>query len=295
MSLTLVDAAKLATDVLVQGVIETVVKDSDVLARLPFADIVGNSLSYNRENAAASAAFYSVGDTWTESTPTLTNVTTALVILGGDADVDNYIRQTRSNVQDIEAAILELKAKAVRHKFEDTFINGAVATDAKSFDGIDTLSTTGQTVEMATNGAALTVAKLDTMIDLIMGGKPDLLLMSKRSRRKLKALRIAGGSVLESDTDSYGKRLNFYDGIPIGVSDWISDAQTHGNTTTNSTIYAMSFGEGALLGLQGGGGMQVERLGSLETKDATRTRIKWYISLALLSTLKLAKLTGVQD
>ena len=44
-----------------------------------------------------------------------------------------------------------------------------------------------------------------------------------------------------------------------------------------------------------GGGMQVERLGSLETKDATRTRIKWYISLALLSTLKLAKLTGVRD
>jgi hypothetical protein len=38
----------------------------------------------------------------------------------------------------------------------------------------------------------------------------------------------------------------------------------------------------------------VERVGSLETKDATRTRIKWYSSLALFNALKLARLTGVR-
>lgn len=295
MALTLAEGAKLSNDILLQGVIETVVYDSDVLSRLPFIDIVGNGLTYNRENAAASAAFYSVGDTWVESTPTLTQVTAALVILGGDADVDNYLRQTRSNIQDIEAAILQLKAKAVQQKFDDTFINGDDTVDAKSFDGIDVACTSGQTVSMGTNGATLTLAKLDEMIDKVMGGKPELLLMSKRSRRKLKALRIAGGSVLESDMDAFGRRVNFYDGIPIGVSDWISDAATVGSSSDCSTIYAMSFGEGALAGLQGGGGMQVEKIGSLETKDATRTRIKWYVSLALFSTLKLAKLTGVRD
>jgi hypothetical protein len=41
--------------------------------------------------------------------------------------------------------------------------------------------------------------------------------------------------------------------------------------------------------------LQVERLGSLETKDATRTRVKWYVSLALFSTVKAAMLTGVRD
>jgi hypothetical protein len=38
----------------------------------------------------------------------------------------------------------------------------------------------------------------------------------------------------------------------------------------------------------------VERVGSLEQKDASRSRIKWYTSVALFNTLKLAKLVGVR-
>ena len=126
MALTLTEAAKLSNDLLLAGVIESVIKESPVLQELPFIEITGNSLTYNRENAAPTAAFFDVGDTWTESTPTFTQVTTALAILGGDADVDNYLKTTRSNIQDLEAAVIELKAKAVRDKFEDTFINGDV-------------------------------------------------------------------------------------------------------------------------------------------------------------------------
>ena len=72
MALTLTEAAKLSNDVVLQGVIETVVKESPVLSLLPFIDMVGNALTYNRENAMASAAFFDVGDTWSESTPTFT-------------------------------------------------------------------------------------------------------------------------------------------------------------------------------------------------------------------------------
>ena len=109
-----------SNDVLLEGVIETVINDSPVLHRLPFIEIVGNGLTYNRQNVAATAAFSAVGDTWAESTPTFTQITTALTILGGDADVDNYVARTRNNVQDIEAAVVQLKAKAVQQKFDDT-------------------------------------------------------------------------------------------------------------------------------------------------------------------------------
>jgi hypothetical protein len=34
------------------------------------------------------------------------------------------------------------------------------------------------------------------------------------------------------------------------------------------------------------GGLAIERVGSLETKDAIRTRIKWYSSLALRARLR---------
>src|SRR5512135_324098 len=129
MALTLAEAAKLSNDLVLQGVIETVVQDSPILQTLPFIEITGNGLTYNRENAAATAAFFAVGDTWNESTPTFTQITTSLTIVGGDADVDNYLLTTRSNIQDLQSAVIRLKAKAVRQKFEDTFVNGDTGVD----------------------------------------------------------------------------------------------------------------------------------------------------------------------
>jgi hypothetical protein len=68
-----------------------------------------------------------------------------------------------------------------------------------------------------------------------------------------------------------------------------------GTSTDCSTIYALKFGEDGLAGLTSPGGLQIERVGSLETKDATRIRVKWYVALALFNSLKLAKLIGVRD
>ncbi len=294
MALTLAEGAKLSNDVLLEGVIETVVKDSPVLQRLPFIEIVGNRLTYNRENAAATAGFFAVGESWTENTPTFTQVTVALSILGGDADVDNYIASTRNNVQDLEAAVVALKAKAVQEKFEETFILGDTGTDADSFNGIAALCAAGQTLSMGVNGAALTLAKLDELVDTVRGGKPEMLLMSRRTRRELTTLaRSSGSGVVEQKRDEFGRMVQFYDGVPIGVSDYIPDDQTQGTATDASTIYALTVGEGALVGLTGPGGLQVERVGSLESKDATRVRVKWYVSLALFNELTLARLIGV--
>ena len=294
MALTLAEAAKLSNDVLLTGVVETIIKDSPVLQRLPFVEIVGNGLTYNRENAAATAAFFDVGDTWTESTPTFTQVNTTLKIMGGDADIDNFLIATRSNIQDLEAAVLQLKAKAVRQLFETTFVTGDATGNPKSFDGLDKLCDPTQAISMGTNGATLTLDKLDELVDAVKGGKPDILLMSRRSRRSVTKLARTSGSFLEADRDEFGQMLQFYDGIPLGVSDFISDAQTQGTSTDCSVIYAFQVGEGALSGLTAPGGLTVERVGSLETKDATRTRIKWYSTLALFNVVKLARLTGVR-
>ena len=294
MALTLAEAAKLSNDIVLQGVIETIVQDSPILQVLPFIEITGNGLTYNRENAAAAAAFFDVGDTWSESTPTFTQITTSLTIVGGDADIDNYLLTTRSNIQDLQAAVIRLRAKAVQQKFEDTFVNGDTSVDTKSFDGIDKLTTGGQIATMGANGATPTLAKLDELIDLVKGGPPALLVMSKRTRRALNTLARSSGNFLQTDRNEFGQMVQYYDGVPIGVSDYISDAKTVGTSADCSTIYAMQLGEGALAGLTAPGGLTVETIGSLETKDATRTRVKWYVSIALFNTLKVAKLTGVR-
>jgi hypothetical protein len=302
MALTLTEGAKLSEDVLLKGVIETIVKDSPVLQQMPFIDVVGNSLRYNRENALPTVDFYAVGDTWNESTPTFTEKTASLTILGGDADVDNYLQQTRSNIKDIQAAVIELKAKALRHKFEETFIYGDGTSN--TFEGlrslIDCTAASDQVVTMGTTGATLTLAKLDELIDAVKGGKPDLLLMSRRSRRKLANLMRALGSI-EVSQNEFGNFVQLYNGIPVGVSDWILDTHTLSSDYETaviggacSTIYALQFGEGAVCGLQNKG-IQAEHIGELETKDATRTRLKWYVSMADFSVVKRAALIGVND
>jgi hypothetical protein len=235
-----------------------------------------------------------VGDTWSEDTPTFTQQTATLKVMGGDADIDNFLKSTRSNIQDLEASVVQIKARAVRALFDDTFINGNVSTNAKSFDGLARLTIAGQTVSMGNDGASLSLTKLDELVDAVKGGKPDLLLMSRRTRRSLNVLARTSGTFLEADRDEFGGMLQFYDGIPIGINDYISDAQTQGANSDCSVVYAMQFGDDALSGLTAPGGLEVERVGSLETKDASRIRVKWYASLALFNTVKLAKLTGVR-
>ncbi len=306
MALTLAEASKLSNDVLLQGVVETIVKDSPILQELPFVEIVGDGLTYNQEKTLPGIDFYDVGDTWAESAPTFEQKSAQLKIMGGDADVDNFLKTTRSNIQDLEAAVVELKAKALRDKFEETFIYGDATANPKQYDGLRALIDTGtagdQVIAAGASGATLTLSMLDELIDAVKGGKPDIMLMSRRSRRKINALVRAAGSMMEADRDKWGNFVQFWDGIPIGVNDWILDthvvsgsvetATTGGNC---SAIYALQMGEGALCGLTSPGHLTVEPIGSLETKDATRTRIKWYVSLALFSSIKAAALIGVQD
>ncbi len=306
MALTLAEASKLSNDLLMQGVVETIVKESPILQKLPFVEIVGNGLTYNRENTLPNIDFYDVGDTWAESTPTFTQVTANLKIMGGDADVDNFLKATRNNIQDLEAAVVELKAKALQQKFEDVFIYGDSSVNAKQFDGlrkvINTSAAGPQVIAMGATGAALTLAKLDELIDAVKGGKPDMLLMSRRSRRKLNALVRTAGGMIQTEQDKWGNFVQLWDGVPIGVNDWILDTHVlSGSVETattggaNSTIYAVQLGEGALCGLTSPGFLQAEPIGSLESKDASRTRVKWYVSLALFSSIKAAALIGVQD
>ena len=62
MAITLAEAAKLSDDILLKGVIETIIKDSPVLQVLPFIEIVGNGLTYNREKTLPGVAWYDVNE-----------------------------------------------------------------------------------------------------------------------------------------------------------------------------------------------------------------------------------------
>jgi len=287
MALLLADAGRLTQDQFTQGVIETIIIESQIIQMLPFVDVVGSALVYNQEATTGSASWYAVDDTWTEAATTVTQKTTTLKILGGDVDVDNFLQQTYRNPNDLRAEVIAEKAKAVAYAFNDAFFNGTGLTNQPT--GIFNLVTAGQT--LALGGAVYSLDLLDQLIDLVKPGKPDAILMSKRSRRQLKALMRASGSQIENDLNKFGQRISYYDGIPIVVDDNISDAGGVG--TNQSKIAAVKFGfNTGVCGLMNGM-IQAEDVGNLETKDARRTRLKWYVGLCNFSDLALAVMTGV--
>jgi len=183
MSLTLVDAAKLSNDVLQAGVIELIVRDDPILQRMGFIDILGNGLTYNVETTEAKAQFYSVGDTWVESTPTTTQSTATLKILGGDADVDNFLKATRSNINDLKQEVIAAKVKAVKKEYMDAFYYGHTTLDAKGFNGLHKLIES-YTYNTHAIGTATTTEKLLLMeeleetIDLVKVNPAELIMMT---------------------------------------------------------------------------------------------------------------------
>lgn len=304
MAVTLSEAALFTTNMVKKGVLMTIIKDSVVLQKLPFTDVVGNALQYLQENTLGSGTFYDPGDIWVEQTPTFTQKTAVLRIMGGDADVDNFVAQTRSDKTDLTAEVISARAKGIKHTFLDRFYYGNNSVNAKEFDGLHVLIPAAQQVHAGagTTGAALSLAThLEPMIDSILDGPPDCLLMSKTMRRRLTQYIRKNGGLNVAKFSEFGQRVMEWDNIPIYAEDFILQteaiasgaysAKTGGVTTT---IFAVRFGQKDLMGLQSGS-LQTYKMGQLESKDANRWRIKWYVSLALLRSISAGDIDGLTD
>ena len=310
MSMTLVEAAKYSNDVLQKGIIELFVRKDPIFDKMGFIEILGNGLTYNVESVEAEAQFYSVGDTWVESTPEVTQTTANLVILGGDADVDNFLLATRSNINDLKQEAIAAKVKAVKKKYMDAFYYGHTTLDAKGFNGLHKLieSATYNTVAIGSASGTevlLNMVKLEEAVDLVKVETPQLIVMTKLMRRSInKYLHGVGGVTYREAADG---RVQTLFGVDVAVSDYARDTENVLNeyatgkwgydsdvatTGTATSIFVLSFSPKACQGIQQGN-MAIEDLGVLETKDAHRFRIKWYASLMLQNILTCTKVTGV--
>ena len=123
--------------------------------------------------------------------------------------------------------------------------------------------------------------------------------MTRRTRRGISAYARSLTSPVQFESAGFGQRVMFYDGIPVLESDFMVDTEAIASGAfsaktggASSSVFAVKAGEGQLAGLTNGG-IQVEEVGALEAKDAWRWRCKWYVSLALFSTLALSRLDGV--
>lgn len=307
-SVTLVESAKLSQNMLVAGVIENVITINRFYQLLPFTEIEGNALAYNRENALGDAQFSGVGTTITAKAPaTFTAVTSSLTTLLGDAEVNGLIQATRSNVTDQKAVQVGSKAKSVGRKYQDSMINGDGTAD--SFPGLLSLVDASQIITAnagAGNGDVISFAYLDQLIDLVTDkdGQVDYLLMNARPLRAYLALlrALGGASISDVVTLPSGEQVPAYRNIPIFRNDYIPTNQTTGTSTNCTTVFAgtlddgsMTHGISGLTAMNDQAGMQIDEVGISETKDETITRVKWYCGMALYSLRGLAALKGITN
>lgn len=302
-SLTLVEAQKLQQNPLISGVIESIVTVNNMYQFLPFDQIVGNALSYNRENAIAGVAPLGVGGgsnsipAAAKTSATVTPVTTPLKAIIGDALVDHFIQTTMGTQNDQKAVQLVSKAKAMGREFQRQLILGDEGTNSLEFDGLQQLlpSTSSQYVNV---NAAFTLEVLDQAISMVKSkdGQVDFLMMSDMAIRKyFKTLRSLGGAnITEVRTLPNGQQIPIYRGVPIFRNDWIPI-----DASDVTDIYAGCFDDGSrkvgLAGLtsQVNSGIFVTEVGESEDSNDTITRVRFYTGLALFSELGMARMANV--
>lgn len=292
-ALTLIEAAKLVQDPLKRGVIELFPRTSPVLERLPFFPVNGQAYVYNQEETLPGIAFRGINESYTAETGIVNPVVEKLFIMGGISKVDRALVKTQGNVNNLRAIYDGMKAKAAALTFTSKFFTGDNATNPKEFDGLENRLTGDQVLDMG--DAALTLAKLDELIDAVQGG-PDVLFMNKTMRRKVNALMRAAGQATETVNDAFGRQISSYAGVPIAVIEddkdgsLILDFTETGSTTS---IYACRFGAGEWVsGLQSGS-MDVIDLGLIET--VYKTLVEWICGLAVFHPKAAARLKGITN
>ena len=303
MALTLIEAAKLETgDVFRSGVIELYAGSSAILANLPFQSIAGNALKYNREAALPGVGFRGVNEAYTPSTGVLNPIVEALVIAGGDLDVDKFIIDTMG--ENIRSTHEAMKIRALGLQWTQKFIKGDTSSDPREFDGLQVRVTGGQLIAAGAtaNGTALSLSVLDQAIDQTLN--PTHLLMSKGMARKLTtaARNYQIGGFITYSVDFFGKRVMEYNGMPILTVDLdgtgapilpFTEAATSGTATAGS-IYILSLTEDGLIGLQNGG-MDVRDLGELQSAPVFRTRLEWYNGIAIFNGRAVTRIWSIAD
>lgn len=303
-TVTLAESAKLTQDMLVAGVIENIIVVDRFYEVLPFTEIEGNALAYNRENAMGDVEFVDVGDTITAKNPaTFTQITSSLTTLLGDAEVNGLIQATRSNYTDQKAVQIASKAKNIGQTYRDQLINGDGT--GNTFEGMLALLAAGQTLTPAGNGEALSLDRLDELMDAVTdkNGEVDYILMPSRTLRSYYALLrgLGGASIGDVVTLPSGTQVPGYRGTPIFRNDNCPIDQTQGSETAATTVLAGTVDDGSMsygiagLTAMGAAGVRVNEVGEAQAKDETITRIKFYNGLANFSEKGLAGLPGINN
>ncbi|HEY9409333.1 MAG TPA: hypothetical protein VIQ30_22630 [Pseudonocardia sp.] len=205
MAIDLVESKRNATEDYEPAIIDEFRKESVILDTLMFDDVVnpaggGATLDYGyrRQTTQPTAGFRAIGSEYTKQRVTTSKHSVTLAVLGGAFELDRVEAKLGPAASGIITHNIAQKVKATRTAFQDAVINGDVAVDANSFDGLDKALTGSSTEFRATqvtdwrdlDAANLANKALDDLDEFLslLDGTPTLLLGNKAVLAKVRGI-----------------------------------------------------------------------------------------------------------
>ena len=301
MAVTFAQAAALEASPVRRGALETAMAVSLVWDRLPFENIEGNSYAYDKDKVLPGTAFRTVNEAYVESTGVINQDTERLVILGGDADVDQFIEKTMQSSRGVLMADqVRMKLESAQATYVNAMFNGDVNVDPKGFDGLKKRLIGSQVIDSSapanTEGF---LDELDALFGQVAGGAPDVVYGPSNVIARLKSLgrKVGGADYVNSEIT--GKREFTWNGVPFvdPGKHWSGSKILPYASADGGDLYAVKFASGfsdeGVMGITNGG-LQAYYLGELQEKPAVRTRIDFYTGFVVQGGNAAARLRAVK-
>ncbi len=308
---TLAEAKKLINHDLVSGIAEDIITTNPSWSVIPWTSYTGQAIITNRENALGDAQLLAIGGTITaKSALSTSSVTYTATTAIGDAELNGLV-EAQSNSAGVDQMALEISSKA---KTIGRLMQTGIATGtgtAPAMNSLHSMCDSGQ-FTTASAGQALSFELLDELLDLVKAkdGEVDYIMAPGRTIRSYKALvRALGGvdqTMVFTMPNGTQRTVSTYEGIPIFQNDYLSVSETaNGAALTGgalTSVYAGVWDDGtqkvgfSMIHPEGTvGGIAVDPIGSMETKDERIVRVKSYMNSALFNRRGLARLTSINN
>lgn len=275
---------------------------SPVFSEIPMDDN-GDSIYYDYEQVSLlpSVAWRAFNTAWSESSGVTTPYREYLKILGGEVKWDKWFANRKTITRQTEMKVL-----AAVKAWDAAFFEGTPISDTNSMIGLRTRLGSGQLVLNASGGGALTLAKLNSLIDSVPfstkqeqgmrrgEGVRKVLYMNRTLRNKVDSLIEAqtGSLRIETTKDAFGARVEMWRDAVIRVVETTGtgtttldfDEDPGDGVSDTASIYCVAFGDGLVHGLYrtktGGKALDTKRVDELESEPRGMIRFEGMYGIA---------------
>ena len=220
MAMTLAEMKVGMTDKVSQQVVDTFIRESEVLELLPFDNCIspqgGSTLTYSyiQKKLPSTTAYRAINTEYGKSVATVEKKTAELAILGGAFEIDRVIKQAEGMYNNMSFQIKEKILSAIG-TFHNGMINGDQAVEENGFDGLDkflvgqdTEFGTGAYIDLSNTAQAKANADefYEAIITLINRTHADALFVNELMKTKIQTIARILGYKTESE-EAFGRTI----------------------------------------------------------------------------------------